>query len=129
MRGKWMLATMLAVLAHGNVWSKTSAVKNLKQPASLVKIADNATPSSIPDTTWQAALPPGAGRDTTLRVCSRCHQPSVIATQRLNPDEWRDIVDTMVRFGAVADDLEISEITAYLSRAFPRAHAAPSPAS
>jgi hypothetical protein len=64
-------------------------------------------------------LPPGPGRDLTLKVCSNCHEPSVIAKQRMSKQDWSDVVKVMHTRGAVATDEEFSEITVYLAKAFP----------
>ncbi len=66
-----------------------------------------------------SALPAGPGRDTTVRVCSACHAPEVVVQQRLTPDGWREVVETMANNGAVATEAELAEVTAYLSRSFP----------
>jgi competence protein ComEA len=67
----------------------------------------------------ETALPPGAGRDTLLRVCSTCHAPEVVAQQRLSAEGWKELVETMANSGAVATEAELAEITAYLTRSFP----------
>jgi quinoprotein glucose dehydrogenase len=64
-------------------------------------------------------LPPGPGRDLTVRVCSGCHSPALAASQRLSPQEWNNMVQIMSSRGAVATDDELSQITAYLARSFP----------
>ncbi len=66
-----------------------------------------------------AALPPGPGHDTVVRVCSACHSPDIVATQHLSAAEWRNLVDLMVRQGASASDQEQAEIANYLTRSFP----------
>lgn len=64
-------------------------------------------------------LPPGPDHDLTLRVCSRCHAPQIIAKQRMSPERWKETVDTMASRGATATDEELDRITAYLARSFP----------
>jgi mono/diheme cytochrome c family protein len=66
-----------------------------------------------------SALPPGPGRDITVRVCSGCHSPGLVANEHLSPQEWHDLVRLMAAQGAVATDNELNQITAYLSRSFP----------
>ena len=65
-------------------------------------------------------LPPGPGRDLTVRVCSGCHSPAIAASQRLSEQEWYNLVQVMSTRGAVATDQELNEITAYLAKAFPK---------
>lgn len=68
-------------------------------------------------------LPPGPGHDITVQACLGCHGADVIMRRRLSPSDWSDMVDVMVRYGAMADDQQKAEIAAYLSRVL-----APSPA-
>jgi quinoprotein glucose dehydrogenase len=65
-------------------------------------------------------LPPGPGRDLTVRVCSTCHSPDLAASQRLSAQEWNSLVQNMSARGAVATDDEFDQITGYLARSFPR---------
>ena len=65
-------------------------------------------------------LPPGPGRDATIRVCLRCHAAKSLTEQHLSDQEWYDIVQVMLGRGAVATDSEVDEITDYLARSFPR---------
>ena len=65
-------------------------------------------------------LPPGAGRETVIRVCSGCHSPDVVASQHLSPEEWYDLVQVMAGRGATATDAEFNQITVYLAKSFPK---------
>jgi quinoprotein glucose dehydrogenase len=65
-------------------------------------------------------LPPGPGHDLTVRVCSSCHSPDVAAGQRLSPDEWNSLVQSMAARGATATDQEFDQIAAYLAKSFPK---------
>jgi hypothetical protein len=66
-----------------------------------------------------SALPPGPGREITARVCSGCHSTSLAANERLNPQQWHDLVRQMAAEGAVATDDELNQITDYLAKSFP----------
>jgi hypothetical protein len=66
-----------------------------------------------------ALLPPGPGRELTVRVCSGCHSLSLTANEQLSAQGWHDLVRLMAARGAVANDDELNEITAYLARSFP----------
>ena len=70
---------------------------------------------------YAALLPPGPGRNVTIRACSACHGLDVIANQRLSAQEWTNIVQTMSAKGAVASPAELNSIESYLAHAFPRA--------
>ena len=65
-------------------------------------------------------LPPGPGHDLTVKVCSGCHVPQVVASQHLSPQDWDGLVQTMSARGAVATDEELRQITNYLARAYPQ---------
>ncbi|HXS76465.1 MAG TPA: cytochrome c, partial [Terracidiphilus sp.] len=67
-----------------------------------------------------ALLPPGVGRDITIRACSTCHGLDVITNERLSPREWTNVVQTMSAKGASASAMELESIRAYLAQAFPR---------
>jgi quinoprotein glucose dehydrogenase len=68
-----------------------------------------------------ALLPPGPVRDLTIRACSTCHGLDVIVNQRLTPQEWANVVQTMSAKGAPATPAELNMIQSYLANAFPRA--------
>ena len=64
-------------------------------------------------------LPPGTGRDVTVKVCSQCHSPELASSQRLDPQGWKDLVAQMANNGAQATDDEFAQVTQYLATAFP----------
>ncbi len=64
-------------------------------------------------------LPAGQGRELTIRVCSQCHDPEVVADQQLDSAGWKNLVDQMASKGADATDAELAEIINYLATAFP----------
>ena len=65
-----------------------------------------------------AALPDGAGKDITVRVCGQCHEPERAASLRLARDGWADVVKKMADLGASATDAELAQITEYLADNF-----------
>lgn len=67
-----------------------------------------------------ALLPAGPGRDITIRACSSCHALDTFTNQRLTPQEWTDVVQTMSAKGAIATPAELKIIQSYLAHAFPR---------
>src|SRR5271170_1950819 len=81
------------------------------------------------DPAYASLLPPGPGRDLTLRVCSGCHSSKVLASQHMDAKEWNDMVQAMAGRGAVATDEEFDTISAYLARSYPKStgQAAPAP--
>ena len=75
------------------------------------------TPSAPGDE--HKALPPGPGRELTIRVCSQCHSPDTAADQQLDRAGWKTLVDQMAEKGAMATDAEFAEVVQYLATAFP----------
>jgi mono/diheme cytochrome c family protein len=65
------------------------------------------------------SLPPGPGRDVTVRVCSQCHSPEIVSTQTLDAAGWKDLVNQMANNGAQASDADFDTIVKYLTASFP----------
>jgi mono/diheme cytochrome c family protein len=78
-----------------------------------------AAAAQTPPPAGGAALPQGEGRDVTMRVCGKCHDPAVFATQDLDAEGWKQMVDQMANGGAQGSDADFAAITAYLAKAFP----------
>jgi len=66
-----------------------------------------------------AKLPQGEGRDVVMRVCSKCHDPSIAAGEDLDGPGWKDLVNQMAANGAQGSDADFDTIVAYLTKAFP----------
>ena len=66
-------------------------------------------------------LPAGPGRDTFIRVCSKCHSPNNVIANGQNQQGWENTITKMVGFGATGTDDEFSEILDYLVKNFPPA--------
>ena len=64
-------------------------------------------------------FPPGDGRDTTLRLCTKCHSANVILATGRDRDGWEAIISKMVTFGAVGSDEEFTQVADYLTASFP----------
>lgn len=72
-------------------------------------------------------LPPGDGQDIVKSACTACHGINVIASKRLTPDEWRDVVSQMVGNGASLTDDQYSAVVNYLSTKLAPNGATPAP--
>jgi len=66
-----------------------------------------------------AKLPPGEGRDVVMRVCTKCHDPSIAAGEDLDGPGWKDLVNQMAANGAQGSDADFDTIIAYLTKTFP----------
>ena len=75
--------------------------------------------SSAPTLTAQSVLPEAPGRETTLKVCGNCHGADTVASVRLAPDGWRELIARMVAAGAQGSDQELETVLQYLSTQFP----------
>lgn len=70
-------------------------------------------------------LPPGAGRDVMMRVCSGCHKPEIVAHLRMNHDAWKELVEEMASRGADASAADLTQTTEYLAGHFPAPNQSP----
>ena len=75
----------------------------------IVAVAAAAQP---PDQT--PPLPPGAGRDTLLRVCGACHTADTAVAQLKSHEDWVKTLELMADNGAQASDDEWTQIQKYL---------------
>jgi competence protein ComEA len=64
-------------------------------------------------------LPAGAGKDTLVRVCSKCHSPDNVIANGQDRAGWEGTITKMAGFGAVGTDDEFTEILDYLVKNFP----------
>lgn len=64
-------------------------------------------------------FPQGEGRETTLRICGRCHPPNNILAVGQDRQGWENAITKMTTFGATASDEEFSEILDYLVKNCP----------
>ena len=61
-------------------------------------------------------LPDGPGKAILLSACTACHDLTEVTKFRgfYTKDEWRDIVVTMVKYGAVVKEDEVPVLVEYL---------------
>jgi len=67
----------------------------------------------------QSALPEASGREVTVRLCGNCHPAETVASQRLTPEGWRDLIKRMVAVGAEGTAQDLETVFEYLSTHFP----------
>jgi competence protein ComEA len=85
----------------------------------LSQMAAAQAPPAGPNVPPGALLPPGDNRDVVMRVCSKCHAPDIVASQDLDAEGWKELVNQMASNGANGTDAEFDQIVAYLTKAFP----------
>src|SRR5436190_17706431 len=66
----------------------------------------------------QEMLPEGAGRDTTVRICSQCHEAQKAASIKLTRPGWSEEIAKMKELGAAGTDQEFEEVLEYLAAHF-----------
>lgn len=71
--------------------------------------------SIIPVSAQDIQLPEGKGKEEVKNICSLCHGLSIVISQRLNKQEWTDIVERMIRWGAPIGEEQKILIVDYLS--------------
>jgi competence protein ComEA len=75
--------------------------------------------SSAPSLAAQVALPEAPGRDVTVKLCGNCHAPEIVASVRLAPEGWREVIARMVAAGARGTEQELETVFEYVSTQFP----------
>lgn len=64
-------------------------------------------------------LPEGPGKDTLVRVCSKCHSPTNVVANGQAKEGWEDTITKMAGLGATGTDEDYTEILDYLIKNFP----------
>ena len=64
-------------------------------------------------------FPPGDGRETTLRICGKCHSPTIVLAYGQKREGWEKTITKMVRLGAVGTYEDFTDIADYLTANFP----------
>jgi hypothetical protein len=61
-------------------------------------------------------LPDGAGKDVVIKACTSCHDADNFTSKKHTKAEWKEVVDTMVAYGAEITDEQSEIITTYLAK-------------
>jgi competence ComEA-like helix-hairpin-helix protein len=75
--------------------------------------------TSAPLILAQSALPEAPGRDVTVKLCGNCHAAETVASERLTPEAWREVIKKMVAAGAEGTEQDLETVFQYLSTHFP----------
>ena len=93
------------------------------KPPSDLQAAQNLPPKD------EIPLPGGDGKDTTRKVCGKCHSTDVWVKQRHTAEKWSQIIDNMTTKGMEASDDDLATVNDYLGKYLaPPPKDAPSPA-
>src|SRR4051812_21946216 len=63
-------------------------------------------------------FPDGPGKDTTLRLCSGCHNADIVFQHRQGRDEWNAEIQKMIAAGAQGTPAQFTEVLTYLAGNF-----------
>jgi competence protein ComEA len=85
----------------------------------LARQAQAPPPAQSPSADQHPEFPPGQGRDTLLRLCSRCHSPNIILANGQTREGWEATITKMVSLGATGTDEDFTDIADYLTANFP----------
>jgi competence protein ComEA len=66
------------------------------------------------------SLPDGPGKETTIKICGKCHGVDVAVSRRESPDGWNAIVLQMIKRGAKGTNDQFGEVVDYLAEHFPK---------
>ncbi len=72
-------------------------------------------------------LPAGPGKTILQASCTTCHDLKEVTKFRgfYSKPEWRDVVVTMIEYGAKVEDKDVEVLVDYLARALGKPSAAP----
>jgi competence protein ComEA len=65
-----------------------------------------------------AQLPDGAGKDTVMQVCGKCHDPEIVKGYHQDKGAWSHVISQMIDQGAEGTDDQFNAILAYLAKNF-----------
>lgn len=78
------------------------------------------TPAQPPPHPQQhPGLPAGPGKDTLIRVCSKCHSPDRVIADGQSREGWENTISKMASLGATGSDDDFNDILDYLVKNFP----------
>ena len=66
-------------------------------------------------------LPDGEGKDATVKACTSCHDADNFTSKKHTKAEWKEVVDTMIAYGAEISDANVEVITTYLAKNYGKA--------
>jgi competence protein ComEA len=65
-----------------------------------------------------AQLPDGPGRDATMEVCGKCHDPGIVANYHQDRQAWTDMIQQMIEKGAEGSEAQFKGTLDYLVKNF-----------
>src|SRR5262245_28348601 len=88
----------------------------------IMSLAAGLTAGQQPQQKDEEELPAGEGKAILIAACTSCHNIKEVTKFKSYYDleDWRDIVKTMVAYGAKLDDAQSATLAEYLARNFGR---------
>lgn len=85
--------------------------------AALIALAASLGGPRASARTQDDGLPDGPGKKILVASCTSCHELTEVTKLRgyYTSDEWRDVIVTMVKYGAVLKDKEADVLVDYLA--------------
>lgn len=93
-------------------------------------VASQAPPAATPAVRVDPTLTPEeeAAKATFEAVCSTCHDAATATTTLRTRQEWAEVLDMMVSFGASASEEQMLQVARYLGRRYGRVNVNRAPA-
>ena len=88
--------------------------------ASMPSYAQQAAPQEPAQHPQYSELPAGAGKDTLIRVCSKCHSPDNVIANGQDRTGWENTITKMAGFGAVGPTKNLPRSWTTWKRTSPR---------
>ena len=108
------VATLVTILMYFSQPGRTQAkgIVHINQTSFLAIQAAGDRAANQNPAGW---LPPGKGRNVTIRVCTQCHGPSNFADKRYTKDRWDSVLDDMTGKGMDISDDDFAVVEKYLT--------------
>lgn len=98
----------ICLVAYALCWAVACAPRSAPAPVSAQPVAPDAEEEQLAD---------GPGRRILMDACTSCHALTEVTKFRgfYNRAQWRDIVLTMVDYGAPVNETQVEVLTDYLT--------------
>ena len=67
---------------------------------------------------YHGPLPDGPGKELVLNICTQCHDLQRVRRERLTPEGWLEVLESMLNEGAPLSEKDLPEVLRYLARNF-----------
>jgi cytochrome c5 len=67
---------------------------------------------------YHGPLPDGPGKELVLNICTQCHDLQRVRRERLTPEGWLEVLESMLNEGAPLSDKDLPDVLRYLARNF-----------